>query len=353
MDKLFFNSSFYFDYLIADINHAKKQILIEMFIVEKGEVLNKIIEALQNASKRGVKIYFVIDGYGLNVSNKYLQLFPFINFRVFKPIWNQILFLNQRNHRKLILIDDSITYIGSLNFHDKTVYWRETGVRIERDNYILKKIFWQTWNRSKGASFLDKIESKTERIFFSFKKFLAQKFLVTDSTVNRFKVHGFLFKKIQKSKKRIWIQTPYFNPTPLIFNKLLKASKRNIDIKIIVPSSDKTDMGITKTLDRYYLEKLIKNGVEVYEYIPQMLHSKITLFDNDSIIGSSNWNHRSHLRDLEIDVIINNKERVKEIESQLLEDIKKSTKITLDHFKRLNWIQKIYFNLVFLIRRLS
>jgi cardiolipin synthase A/B len=351
MESVFFSSNDYFDSMIQDIESAKKQILIEMFIIENGVLFSKLVKSLESASQRGVLVYCVVDGLGNSLNKKTMLSYPFIHFRIFKPFWNQIFFLKQRNHRKMILIDDSIFYIGSPNIHDKALYWRESGVRVNKDNYLLKKSFWQTWNRSKGASIWDKIESKTERIFFSFKKFLSHKIILTDSSINRFKVLGFLFKKIQKENKRIWIQTPYFNPTPLIFNKLIKASKRNLDVRIIVPSRDKTDMAITKTIDRYYFEKLLSHGVKIYEYIPNMLHSKITLFDNDAIMGSSNWNHRSHLSDLEIDVVLNNKKCINEIQSQFMTDFSLSTQITQDSFKPLNWIQKLYFNIIFLIRK--
>jgi cardiolipin synthase len=112
-------------------------------------------------------------------------------------------------------------------------------------------------------------------------------------------------------------------------------------------------MAITKTIDRYYFEKLLSHGVKIYEYIPNMLHSKITLFDNDAIMGSSNWNHRSHLSDLEIDVVLNNKKCIEKIQSQFMTDFSLSTQITQDSFKPLNWIQKLYFNIIFLIRKFS
>lgn len=353
MSKLFFDSQSYFDSIIRDIDNSKKSILIEMFIVEEGKILNSLMDSLKRASQRQVKIYFVIDGYGSGISKKFVNNHNYVNFRFFKPLWNQIFYFKKRNHRKMFLIDDKISYVGSSNIHDNTLYWRESGVRVNSDNSLLKRSFWQSWNRSKGASIWDKLESKTQIAFTSFNKLLAQKIILTDSLTNRYKSKAFQWKKIHKSKNRIWIQTPYFNPPMVIFKELLRASERGVDIKIIVPSKEKTDMMISKTIERFYLEKLIQKGVEVYEYLPHMLHSKITLFDHDCILGSSNWNHRSKYRDLELDLIVNEKLLVSEVETKYTKDLKESLQLTMDNFPKLNFIQKLYFNLVMLIKDFS
>ena len=112
-------------------------------------------------------------------------------------------------------------------------------------------------------------------------------------------------------------------------------------------------MLISKAIERFYLEKLISKGVEVYEYLPHMLHSKITLFDHDSILGSSNWNHRSKYRDLELDLIINQKDLISELESQFRKDLSESHQLTQDNFPKLNFIKKLYFNLVMLLKKFS
>ena len=359
-EKIFFNSEELFDQFIKDCQNAKSSIWIEVFSLENGQLLQKLLPVLNEASeKRKVDVRIIVDGIGSldTKKSKILEDNLYIKYRVHNPFFlSKIFLVNKRDHRKLFIIDQSIAYVGSANIDDKSYFWRESTVRLKGMGVsFLVESFYRSWIRvdKAGKSLLEKLTQKTKRFIsfpFRFKRFLRNRIVLTDNAFDRIQVKKFWVSKINHSKKRIWITTPYFVPTALIFNALLKAAKNNIDIRILIPAKNNIDLPFMKKIERYYIETLLKNGVKVYEYLPKMIHAKVCIFDNQVILGSSNWNHRSRHSDLELDVILSKKQSTEIIVRQFHYDCKESHLMTINNIPRLNFFQWLYYRCFHFIR---
>lgn len=354
-EKIFFKTQDIFDSFIIDCDHAKKTIWIEIFSFEDGKLLQSIMPSLNRASKRGVDVRIIIDAMGsLGTSKNFMSKYPLINVKQFNPLSNLFL-INRRDHRKLFLFDQTIAYVGSSNIDDKSLHWRESAVRLKGSSVsFLVESFYRSWLRvdTKGKTLLELITNKTKRFLqsFHFRKLVSKRIILTDSAFDRMKVKQFWANKINKAKGLIWISTPYFIPTSLIYISLLKAVQRGVDVRILIPAKNNSDFPFTKNIERYYVESLLKNGVKVYEYLPKMIHAKVCMFDRQVIIGSSNWNHRSRYLDLELDVILSKSESHDQVQNQFLIDFSNSHEVSIDNFPKVNIFQKIVYRILMLIR---
>lgn len=357
-EDIFFNSQELFDQFLKDCEKAQSSIWIEVFSLEEGKLYQKLIPALNAAASRGVDVRIIVDGLGSleTRKTKLLDKHSQIQYRIFNPFFISRLFLvNHRDHRKLFLIDQKIAYVGSANIDDKSYHWRESTVRLTGNNVqFLVEAFYRNWIRvGKDHNLLNHLTEKVKRFVnypFKFKRLLRHRIILTDSAFDRIKVKLFWASKIDRARTKIWITTPYFVPTALIFNSLLKAAKKGIDVRIIIPGKNHIDLPFMKKIERYYIETLLKHGVKVYEYLPKMIHAKVCLFDHQVIMGSSNWNHRSRYSDLELDVILGQKESYESIKAQFEIDASESHLMTINNIPRLNIFQSVYYKFFHFIR---
>lgn len=356
-ETIFFNTHEMFDNFIKDCQKAKKSIWIEVFSFENGQLLQKLMPVLKEASDKGLDVRIIVDGIGsLDTKKEFMNDYPKIQYKIFNPLWNKFWLVNRRDHRKLFIIDQSIAYVGSSNIDDKSYFWRESIVRLTGHSiYFLVESFYRSWIRvdTEGKSLLDKLSEKAKRFVaypFRFNRLLRHRIILTDSAFDRIKVKKYWVSKIERSQKQILITSPYFVPTALIYNALLKAVKNGVDVRIIIPAKNNIDLPFMKNIERYYIENLLKKGVKVYEYLPKMIHAKVCVFDQQVIMGSSNWNHRSRYLDLELDVILSSKESYNQVYQQFLIDCNNSHLMTMSNFPRVNIFQRIYYRLLNFIK---
>ena len=355
-ETIFFKTSDIFDSFIKDCQNARESIWIEVFSLEDGKLLKSILPALVDASERGVDVRIIMDAVGSMDTNKsFLDKYSKIKLRQFRPIITNLFNINRRNHRKLFLFDQEVAYVGSSNIDDMSFYWRESAVRLKGSSVdLLVHSYYKSWQRVdlEDQTLLDRIKNKTKSLFetFNFKKMIEHQILLTDNSFDRIKAKRFWLNRIKKARKCIEITTPYFVPTLTIYAALVKAAKRGVEVTVLFPAKVNSDFPFIKNIERYYIESLLKHGVKFYEYLPQMIHAKVCLFDNQVIIGSSNWNHRSSQLDMELDVILTKKHSYKVVKDNFQADLKQSYEITLSNFPRVNFIQKIFFRLVMFLR---
>jgi len=339
-EKLYFRAHSYFFDLLQDIQKSKLSIDIEMYIWSTDEIGQQLYLALKQAVKRGVKVRIVVDGIGsFYWIQWYLSKFLYsgIEIKIFHPLlWSWSIFkftphrlwialnrINRRNHRKFFLIDQKIIYTGSLNIMKSSFFWRETGIRLTGDPAILiHKIFEDTWAWTTKI-FLHYLspnlyslqnEILSSGIIRSNQSFHLRKFFRAD-----------LLTKFNSAQNRIWLMTPYFVPPGAFLKAILAAAERGVDVRIIVPF--RSDIRFICWVANLYYRYLIRSGVSIYEYSPQILHAKMAIIDNWGMVGSSNFNHRSTYLDLELDIAITKKENFDLLEQQLYRDMELSNKI--------------------------
>lgn len=373
--KFYPESKDFYNAILSEIKMAKKNIFIEAYIFELFPVTEMLLTSLAQAKNRGVDVRLLLDGFGsLSFLNKDIPTLEQLQipFRVFNGVpflfnrWKltknsfsltQILKVgNRRNHRKLVLIDETTAFIGSQNWssvhvssqeHPKA--WKDIGCRIENDNFItLLKSFEQIWKASRRQSFLRPFKG-----YVRLKQHhpLKEKFKMNFSFLQRYQIYKYLLTSIKKSQHQIILGSAYFIPKRSFIRALKKAKKRGVDIKII--TSGPTDVKIVKLAALGLYENLLKYKIPIYEYTQSHFHSKYFFFDNQKVlIGSYNMNHRSLMHDLELLYEINSLEKVKEFYELILTDLSQTKELNLQEIKDRPWYVKLISKVLYRIRYL-
>lgn len=336
-----------FDALFRDIENATEHIHIEYYIWDDDLVGNHLKNALIKKSSEGVKIRMIVDSVGSwKVKRSFYEEFRSAGIEVEEfmkvrfPMFTS--HVNYRNHRKIVVIDGKIGYIGGMNIADRYIYgpkwgnWRDTHIRIEGMGVQgLQSVFLIDW-------FLVSKSLITAREFFppvkSYGTNLMQ--IVSSGPYSQAReiLQGFMHA-IFSSKSSIYMQTPYFIPPEGLNEALISASVRGVDVRLMVPR--KSDALFVQLASRSYYKRLMMAGVKVYMYEPGFLHSKLTVIDDTlTIIGSVNIDVRSFEQNLEVEAFIYSKETALRGKEIFLEDQKSSSEIVLrEWMKRPIWMR--------------
>lgn len=348
-----------FDALIRDIEHAKDHIHIQYYIFRLDSLGQQIYQALLEKAKQGVKVRILYDDTGSRSLRKkhfkelialggrveafFPSIFPLINPR-----------MNYRNHRKIVVIDGRIGYIGGFNVGDEYLglkkkfgYWRDTHLRIEGSSvHPLQTRFILDWNQ---ASTEHDIEYSD--IFFPaipMKGSVGLQIVSSgpDSEWEQIK-NGYL-KLIMMAKKYIYIQSPYFIPDASFMDTLRIACLSGIDVRIMIPN--KPDHIFVYWATYSYVGDLIKAGAKVYIYQNGFLHTKMIVIDDEaSTVGTANIDVRSFKLNFEINAFIYDRETSHQLAELFEEDMKLSTEMTMEVYESRSRIIKFKESLARLI----
>lgn len=326
-EQLFFDSDSYFADLLAGIAQSQSTIRLETYIFAPGRLGWRVTEALVAAAARGVKVKLLVDGIGSPAFEREyggrLKMAG-VEYRIFRRWWWAS--ANRGNHRKTCLIDDTVAWIGSMNIDDIHLTelsgdraWMDIGVRIRGLELLrLRQAFLLAFHRN----FLQ-FPYQTRRSLL-----LLNNSFVLNRTTKHHQV-----QRMREAAHRVWIQTPYFVPIPRIYRALVRLARKGVDVRIIVPVNN--DVPFIKHLSYAFFHRLLKAGVRIFEYGPRFAHQKVYHVDDWCSVGSSNFNYRSFLHDLEIDVVITKPENRAHLVSRFEKDQAGSTELTLADLERL------------------
>lgn len=295
-----------FEALIKDLKAAKHSINIQYYIIEDDEAGNTVADILIEKATAGIPVRVIYDSVGsLSTSKNFfkrlklggVQVAPF--FKVNFPfLGTQI---NWRNHRKIVVIDDTVGYIGGMNIanryakgHTGKRTWRDTHLRITGPIVAaLQYSFAIDWHFT-GGELIAPPESTLDHTLFrrcSICNVGAQ--LLTAGPTNQWSNVAMAFQKaIANAKKRVFIQTPYFLPDEGILKTLQAAALSLVDVRIMIP--ERSDSILLTYASASYIAECIKAGIKFYTYQPGMLHCKTLLVDDELVsVGSTNFDFRS------------------------------------------------------------
>ena len=339
----------YFSNVVQSINDAKVSVDFEVYIFENDETGKEIQSALLAAANRGVEVRLMVDGFGSfksismhgGVKPYRFKVFGLIRF-FYLSTWLFSSTLNRRDHRKLVVIDNHVAYVGSFNVtsvHRPSIAgasaWRDSGLRLEGEDVgLLSESFDRLFNVS----------------------FLRRRRLLRKSNWVRMNIHrrrrreGIqrLIQEVNSAQNRIWITTPYFAPSHVLFNAILQAARRGVDVRILVPKD--SDVPLMNWISLSFYQKLEKSSCRVFIYQPSFIHAKILMVDDTVILGTSNFNTRSLFKDYEIDIVISKSDTKLEIERQYLIDLKKSKELDLLNLHKFRWAPFLGRALAYLFR---
>ena len=339
------NKITYYDYgekfypeLLKELNKAEKFIFLEYFIINKGQMWDGILKILKEKASHGVEVRILYDDMGsiAMLSTKYpnelkkmgIKCIPFNKVSPFKGI-----FMNNRDHRKMTIIDGKVAFSGGVNLSDEYIninsklgIWKDNGIKIEGDAiWNLTIMFLTMWNANIKE---DKDILKFKHEFKNTEKIdgyvvpygvapLHEDLIGEDVYINI----------INSAKKYLYIMTPYLIIDTDMTNALIRAAKRGVDVKIIVPGIP--DKKIVYTQTSSFFELLSNGGVKIYKFTKGFVHSKVYVSDDKrAVVGTINMDYRSLYLHFENGIYMEN---VKEIK-----DVKKDMDETLKDCKRLN-----------------
>lgn len=361
----------YYKFLLVDFDQAKESIDISTYIFSNDRIGKKIIKKLEQAANRQVRIRLLLDGVGsrncdatlirdLNDKGIAVKIYHPLPWKVWQ--WGSAAYMpqrflqrffyllmkmNSRNHRKLCIIDNKIAYVSSANIDEShlKVYkggagWHDITVRITGKQFnFLEKIFNRTWRK---YSIKQKIKNKFRH------EIKNQYFYPYMNRHMRRKSYKDLLDRINNAKYRIWIMNAYFVPDSYLLKALIKAAKRDIDIRIILPRT--SDVMVSTLVANTFYVTLVKNNISVYEFLGSMLHAKAMMIDDWYRIGSSNLNTRSLKHDLELDVVLSTIPAQMQLEEQFLLDINQSEKLSMTDLKKQSFLKTLLGRLFLFLR---
>jgi cardiolipin synthase len=379
-EKVYFKGDDYFKDVLSAIRRSKRQVDLEVYIYEKGVLGNRIGRELIRAARRGVKVRVLVDGIGspdfdedygrrLEAGGVFFRVYRY--FPTFlKMISKQLGFLrkeksvhrfrqywvhmNHRNHRKLFIVDRYEIWLGGFNVSDKELEsasgknaWRDTGLHLRgvRD-HVFRLVFNSAWN------------DNVHRLHWRRYRRLLFQWLSRDSSASLIQVnatrrlrrrhHRELLGRLEEVRRRIWLTTPYFVPTFKMQRLLLRAARKGCDVRLLLP--EKSDLPFVRLVSMAFYSPLLKAGCRIFEYQRSVLHAKTLLVDDWALVGSSNFNHRSFLFDLEVDVATKKPSSLKALERQYACDLRKSREMTAPDLKRRPIWVRIFMSVLFPLR---
>lgn len=336
--------------MLEDIEQARSYIYLETYKFGNDSVGRRFRNALTRKAKQGVEVKLLIDSWGAGVPLSFFRemIRHGAEVRFFKKIVLAFDFLtknHRRNHRKLLIIDDSITYLGSANIAGHSIKWRELQFRIQGKITVHFK-------RSFLATFKDYHKYIVNK--FSYRKAISHgdfEILQDIPSIYRQRIKRHYEDLIQNAKKEIIIETPYFIPGFKLRKKLMEAASRGVDVKIIMPAH--SDVRIVDFLRSKYLGPMHRNKVKFFFYTPANLHAKAALFDNEIFgVGSANFDYRSFRYMYEIMLFGENKKVVALLRSHMDETIRKCIPFEYKAWLNRPIIEKIISQLLLPFRHL-
>lgn len=341
--KVLTNGEETFQHIIEQLKRARHHIHLEYYIVRHDLIGQEIKEILIQKASEGVKIRFLFDAVGSwQLSKNYINALRNAGIETvsFGPV--KLPFLNNkfnfRNHRKIIVIDGNIGFVGGLNIGDEYLgrnkeigFWRDTHLMLKGEAVrTLQLIFLQDWYYMTNHSFLT-AEYLSPQIDH---KHHGGVQLIAGGPDNEWSViKNIFFSMIASAEKSVWIASPYFIPDEDIFSAIKVAALSGVDVRLLVPN--RPDKRIVFHASRSYFPELLEAGVKVYEYQRGFMHSKIVIVDNElASIGTSNMDMRSFHLNFEVNAFLFRTKSTEELVEEFINDLKFARQLDLETFQQ-------------------
>lgn len=343
------NGNEIFPSMFEAMENATKHIYVETFILREDGTGNKLARLLIKKATEGLDVRLLFDGLGSRkLSAGYIQklLDSGVDARPFFPVKLPLMqtTLNYRNHRKILVIDGKIGFLGGVNIGDeylgldpKVGPWRDTHLRIDGNAvHYLNQIFLQDWNFVCGIKnytlpTADLIHSPGNKLVH---------ITASGPDTQWASIMQVYYYAIATAEKSIFLTSPYFIPNESIQTALKTAALSGVSVKIILPGNPDHKPLLWAAMS--YMDDLLDAGVEIYLYRHGFVHSKVLAIDGlISSVGSANMDQRSFSLNFEANALIFNKEITEQLETDFITDLLESEKIDYEKFKNRPIYRKI------------
>lgn len=341
-----------FKAMLQELQKARKYIFMEYFIVEKGYMWGSILDVLKRKAAEGVEVRFMYDGMcsiAMLPYNYPRQLEKFgIQCKISNPI---VPFLsttqNNRDHRKICVIDGKVAFTGGVNLGDEYInqkerfgHWKDTAVMLKGDAVqSLTMIFLQMWNieERRPEKYMRYLTPKRSELH----RGMGYVIPYADSPFDNENVgEEVYFHILNHAKKYVHIMTPYLILDNEMITTLTRVAKSGIDVVIIMPHIP--DKWYAFVVAQTYYQELIESGVQIYEYTPGFVHAKVFVSDDDTAtVGTVNLDYRSLYLHFECGAFIYNNSEIDRIERDFQQTLKHCHKVTLMEVKKRTMLTKL------------
>ena len=341
------NGDEFFPAMYSDIENARTSISISTYIWKEGVVSDELLALLTKKAQQGVKVRIILDGFGAKtITDKEVGSLKDAGGEVswFHPArFGTLTKYHKRNHTRAIVIDDTIGYTGGMavadywlgNAQDKE-HWRDMMFRLTGPQVAQsQKTFTALWEITTGQVLVPTPATPdTSRL-----RSIGITNLTPDEDIEQLSV--FMITAITAAKESLYITTPYMILDKRIENALLDAKARGVDVKILLPG-EVIDSKLVQSASQSYYKTLLRNGIEIYEYNPTMLHSKTIVIDGKwSMIGSANIDTRSTFFNVENLLAIDDEAFGQKLQEIFFKDLEVSRHITYEDWKNRSIVRKI------------
>lgn len=347
-----------FHTIFESIENAKELVCLEFYIFRNDETGNELSDILKRKASEGVKIYILYDHFGsFGTPVKFWKSLKQagVHIRASRPFkWTDPFHYVYRDHKKLIIVDGVLAFTGGLNIANeyrgyhrirRIKGWRDTGIFLKGPiAETLLKIFTKSWEIWKGAPIHHNINLQPSSDGIPVIPIFAS------SSRGRRKMRKLLYYSIARAQKCIYLTTAYFTPSRRMIDILKEAVFRGVDVKLLLPG--KSDVTAAHYAGRASFTKLLKAGVEIYNYHGEILHAKTAVFDGTwSVIGSANLDFQSLRRNDEGNVGIIDENFGMQMIEIFNEDLRQSKQIILDTWVKRPFMEKAKEQFFALFRR--
>ncbi len=297
-----------YDAMLAAIDGAERQVLLETYIWKGDVVGQRFKSALERAAARGVEVYVILDSFANLVVSPRFKRFPpgikVLRYPVYAAGWRPFdLRRYGRDHRKILVVDDSVGFVGGYNIGSTfATEWRDTHVRITGPGvWDLKRAFADFWNLN-----------RRRRLRSSERPLLIETASTWEPTIRfhrnvprlwMFPIRSMYLEAITRASRNIWITTAYFLPDQDFVDALTAAARRGVDVRLLIPA--KSNHVVADWISRGYFSQLLNAGVRLLRYRDAMVHAKTATIDGTwSTVGTANIDRLSLTGNYEINVEI-------------------------------------------------
>ena len=331
-----------FPQLLRELNLAERYIFIEFFIIGEGVMWDKIHEILKQKALEGVEVKIIFDDFG-SIKRQHENFITNlraekISVSVFNPIGPSMnIFMNNRNHRKMIVIDGKTAITGGFNIGDEYInlesrfgYWLDSAVLVKgsavRSFLVMFCCMWEfTTKRPIAiAEHLSEAREETDGFVLPY---------CDDPLHNKTPGEGIYMQIINSAKDYVYIASPYLIIDHTMISNLLMAAKSGVDVRIVTPHIP--DKWYVHPVTQYNYQQLLEGGIRIYEYTPGFIHSKLFVSDDAvATVGTINMDYRSFIFHFECGVWMANNRAIYDIRSQFERLFRTSQEIKLNRWKR-------------------
>lgn len=359
--ELIINGENKFPDVFEAIKNACHHIHLEYYIFNSDEIGNELGNLLIKKAREGVEIRLVYDDFGsMSIDNKFIRELRKAGVKTacFQEIKWYVLAnrVNYRNHRKIIIIDGLIGYVGGINVSDKYIngrnkvpFWRDTHLKIEGYSvFALQNLFINDWNfccdeKIDFSSAYFPVDKEAEKFGNQFVQITASGL---DSEYPN--ILYSLVLAIYLAREEVLITTPYFIPESTFLDALKIADLREVDVKILVPAE--SDSMLTDAVSRSYYRELLEAGVEIYQYNKGFIHAKTMVCDGKlSMVGTANMDQRSFDLNFEVNAVIYDGRFGNELKNRFYEDLEDTEQLDLAEWRSRPFYKIIYERLLRII----